>query len=79
MYYSKESLAGSSSSFVNKSKNNLLMLLSVGSIRYWELLSFDWVVFPDLYLFQGIVLLNPCFAFSKNLMLPLIDKVTTGT
>ena len=33
----------------------------------------------DLYLFQVIVLLNSCFMFSKNLILPLIDKVTTGT
>ena len=33
----------------------------------------------DLSLFQAIVLLNPCFMFSKNLILPLIDKETTGT
>ena len=37
------------------------------------------VVISDLYLFQKIVLLNPCFIFSKNLMLSFIDKVTTGT
>ena len=26
-----------------------------------------------------MVLLNPCFIFSKNLILTLIDKVTTGS
>ena len=36
------------------------------------------VVISDLYLFQEVVLLNPCFIFSKNLILSLIDKVTTG-
>ena len=40
---------------------------------------FVCVVISDLYLLQEIVLLNPCFIFSKNLILPLIDKVTTGT
>ena len=29
-------------------------------------------------LLQEIVLLNPCFIFSKNLILLSIDKVTTG-
>ena len=38
---------------------------------------FVCVVISDLYLFQEIVLLNPCFIFSKNLILSLIDKVTT--
>ena len=40
---------------------------------------FGCAVISDLYLFQEIVLLNPCFIFSKNLILPLIDKVKTGT
>ena len=39
---------------------------------------FGCVVISELYLFQEIVLLNPCFIFSKNLILSLIDKVTTG-
>ena len=33
----------------------------------------------DVYLFQEIALLNPCFIFSKNLILSLIEKVTTWT
>ena len=40
---------------------------------------FVCVIISDLYLFQEIVLLNLCFIFSKNLILPLTDKVTTGT
>ena len=40
---------------------------------------FGWVVVSGLYLFQEIVLLNPCFIFSKKLILSLIKKVTTGT
>ena len=36
------------------------------------------VMTSDLYLFQEIVLFNPCFKFSKYLMLLLIDKVTNG-
>ena len=39
---------------------------------------FGCVVISELYLFQEIVLLNPCFIVSKNLILSLIDKVTTG-
>ena len=39
----------------------------------------DCVVISDLYLFQEIVLLNPCFIFSKNLILSFINKVTTRT
>ena len=37
------------------------------------------VVISDLYLFQEIALLSPCFIFSKNLILSFIDKVTTVT
>ena len=37
------------------------------------------VVISDLYLLQEIFLLNPCFILSKNLILSLIDKLTTGT
>ena len=33
----------------------------------------------DLHLFQEIVLLIPCLIFSKNFILALIDKATTGT
>ena len=40
---------------------------------------FCCVVISDLYLFQEFVLLNLCFMFSKNLILSVIDKVTTGT
>ena len=40
---------------------------------------FGYVVISDLYLFQETVLLNPCFIFSKNLILSFIDQVTTGT
>ena len=37
------------------------------------------VVISDLHLFHKIKLSNPCFIFSKKLMLPFIKKVTTGT
>ena len=40
---------------------------------------FDCVGISDLYLFQEIVILNPCFIFSKNFILPFIGKLTTGT
>ena len=40
---------------------------------------FGCIVISDLYLFQEIFLLNPYFIFSKNFILSLIDKVTTGT
>ena len=39
---------------------------------------FGCVVISDLYLFQELVLLNPCYIFYKNLILSFIDKVTTG-
>ena len=38
----------------------------------------DCVVISDLYLFEEILLLNPCFIFFLNVMLSFIDKVTTG-
>ena len=44
-----------------------------------QILFFVYVVISNLYLFQEVVLLNPCLIFSKNLILPVIDKVTTGT
>ena len=44
-----------------------------------NLLYLGYAVISDLYLFQEPVLLNPCFKFSKTLMLPFIDKVATGT
>ena len=37
------------------------------------------VVISDLYLFQEILMLNPCFRFYKKLMLSFIDKKTSGT
>ena len=37
------------------------------------------VVISNLHFFQEIVLLNPCFRFSKNSILLSIDEVTTGT
>ena len=37
------------------------------------------VFISDLYFFQEIFLLNPCFIFSQNLILLFIDKVTTET
>ena len=40
------------------------------------MLFFVCVVISDLYLFQDIVLLNPCSKFSENLMLLFMDKVT---
>ena len=40
---------------------------------------FGCVVVSDLFFFQETVLLNPCFMFSKNLVLWFIDQVTTGT
>ena len=39
----------------------------------------DCVLISHLYLSQEIVLLNPCYMFSKSLMLLFIDKVTTRT
>ena len=62
-----------------ESTNDLLIFLNVGSIRYFKWLFFGCAVIWDLYLFQEIVLLNPCFTFFKNLILSLIDKVTTAT
>ena len=44
-----------------------------------QILFFVYVVISNLYLFQEVVLLNPCLIFSKNLILPVLDKVTTGT
>ena len=38
-----------------------------------------WLVICDLYLFHLIVLLNPVFNCSKNLLSSSVDKVTTGT
>ena len=52
------------------------MLDQLNNLNYYF---FGCVVIADLYLFQEIVLLNPCFIFSESLMLSLIDKVTTKT
>ena len=40
---------------------------------------FGCAVISGLYLFQEMLILNPSITFSKNLMLLLIDKVTTET
>ena len=64
---------------MNKRTNNQSMFLKVGSIRQSELLFIGFDVVSDLYFFQDIVLLNPCFIFYKNLILSFTDKVTTGT
>ena len=40
---------------------------------------FGCFIISGHYLFEELVLLNPCFIFSKNLILSLTDKVTTGT
>ena len=69
----------SSLQFLNEGTNNLSIFLNVGSIRQSKLLFFDSVVTSDLYLFQEIVPLIPCFIFSKNLILSFIDQVTTET
>ena len=45
---------------------------------YLIVVFFPCVVISDLYLFQEIVLPNPCFMFSKNLILSFVDKVTIG-
>ena len=34
---------------------------------------FGWFAISDLYLFQEIALLNPCFIFSKNLIFSLVE------
>ena len=41
-------------------------------------LFFGCFVISYLYLFQEIVLLNPCYMSSKDLMLSFIDKVIIG-
>ena len=40
---------------------------------------FGCTVIADLYLSKEIVLLNSSFIFFKNLILTLIEKITTGT
>ena len=37
------------------------------------------ILFQSYIFFHKIVLLNPCFIFSQNLILSIIDKVTTKT
>ena len=54
------------------------MFLKAGSIRQSKLLFLGCVIISDKYLFQEVVLLNPCLIFSKNVILSLIEKVTTG-
>ena len=64
--------------FVNEQTNSMLIFQNVESKYFFFFFFFGCVVILDLYLFQEIVLLNPCFIFFKNLMLSFIDKVTTG-
>ena len=58
----KETLAGSSSPFLNESTSNLLIFLNAGSIR-WSKLLFFWLC---CYFRSIFVLLNPCFIFYKK-------------
>ena len=73
----KKILVGSSSPFLNKSIDNLLIFLNVEWIRQSKLLFFVCNI-SDLYLFWEIFLLNSCFIFAKNLIL-LIEKAAAGT
>ena len=43
------------------------------------MLFFDWFDIFDMYLFHVIVLLNPAFNYSNNLLLSQFERVTTGT
>ena len=52
--------------------SNLKMLDQLHNLNYYFFNS-------GLYLFQGIVLLNPCFIYSENVILSFINKVATGT
>ena len=52
------------------------MLNQSDNLNYYFLVV---LLISDLYLFEEIVLLNPCFIFFENLILSSIDKVTTGT
>ena len=52
---------------------------NVESIKQFKLLVLVCWVSSDLYLFHLIVLLNPVFNCSNNLLSSWVDKVTTGT
>ena len=68
----------SSSSSLYDKTNSLFTLWKLQSIQKAKY-SFWACVFPKLYLFQLIVLLNPDFNCSNNFLLSWVDKVTTGT
>ena len=59
-------------------RNNLLTLVNVGSIKMFTLLLIASVVICDLYLFHIISLVNPDFKLVNNLISSSLDKVTTG-
>ena len=59
--------------------NNLLTLLTVGSIKMFKLLLAASVNICDLYLFHFISLLNPDLKLVNNLISSSLDKATTGT
>ena len=56
-----------------------MILVNVGSIKWFKWLALVWLVISDLYLFHLIFLLNPDFTCSKKLLSPFVDKVTTVT
>ena len=53
--------------------------MNAGSIKKFKLLVLICLVISDLYLFHLIVLLNPHFNCSKNLLSTSVDKVTIAT
>ena len=54
------------------------MCLNAESLRSYKFVFFDCVVISDLYGFQEIALLDPCYKFYQSLTSSLIDKVTTN-
>ena len=79
LYTSKTFLVGLSPPFLNGSTNNLLTFLNTEINQIIQIIFFSCVLISNANLFQGIVLLNPCFLYSKNVILSFIDKVTTRT
>ena len=79
LYTSKKFIVGLSPPFLNGSTNNLLTFLNTEINQIIQIIFFSCVLISNANLFQGIVLLNPCFLYSKNVILSFIDKVTTRT
>ena len=79
LYTSKKFLVGLSPPFLNGSTNNLLTFLNTEINQIIQIIFFSCVLISNTNLFQGIVLLNTCFLYSKNVILSFIDKVTTRT